>query len=225
MNRLFKIGRRRPHIVDFYTPLTQGLDQFGYRIAWAQNFDGTFNTTSPTSGVIINSTNVGFLDPNVLRNKIDTQPTTGTDVRIVFDPTSYGITDTSSFWLQFSQITGGSQTLVSAPTLILPDSANKGQGNVTIAGTAPSGGASANSLQLDLPFVFQNFQITNTATPAVSGTVLYVSTEAGGPEMAVGPGLGFPGYQTIWGAQPSIWVRGGGATCTFSATFTLAFPR
>jgi hypothetical protein len=82
MKRLFKIPRRRPHIVDFYTPLTQGLDQLGYRIAWAQNFDGSFTT-------IINSSNVGFLDPNVNRMKVETQPTTGTDVRIVFDPSSY----------------------------------------------------------------------------------------------------------------------------------------
>jgi hypothetical protein len=216
MNRLFKIGRRRPHIVDFYTPLTQGLDTAGYQIAWAQNFDGVFTP-------IITATNVGFLDPNVSIYKVDSQPTTGTDVRIVFDPTSYSITDTSSFWLQFSQITGAVPTLVSAPTLILPDSALKGQGNVTIAGTAPMGAGSANSLQLDLPFVAQNFQITNTA--AAGGHTLFVSTEAGGPEMQIGPGLGFPGYQTIWGAQPSIWVRGGGGTVTFSATFTLAFPR
>ena len=112
---------------------------------------------------------------------------------------------------------------MSAPTLILPDSALKGQGIVTIAGNAPSGASTANSLQLDLPFIMQSFQITNAG--ALGGNILYVSTEAGGPEQAVGPGLGFPGYQTIWGAQPSIWVRGGGGVVAFSATFTLAFPR
>jgi hypothetical protein len=212
MNRLFKIARRRPGIVDFYTPLTQGLDTAGYRISWAQNFDGSFAT-------IINSTNVGFLDPNVLRNKIETQPTTGTDVRIVFSPTSYSITDTSSFWLQFSQITGGTPTLVSAPTLILPDSANKGQGVVTIQGNAPLGATSANSLQLDFPFVMQNFQINNNSSSAT----LYISTEQGGPEFALPPSAGFP-YSTIWASQPSIWVRGS-ALCSFSMTMTLSFPR
>ncbi len=286
MNRLFKIGRRRPHIVDFYTPLTQGLDTFGYRLKWALNFDASSFAT------IINSTNVGFLDPNVSRYKVDSQPTTGKDVRIVFDPSSYttalsgtfnvtgssptvtpstsqvgilypgssitfgsqpgvpytvltvvsgtitltanytgssnaatsgaqGINDNLSFWLQFAQVVSGVETLVSAPTLILPDSALKGQGNVTVAGIAPSGASSTASLQLDLPFVAQNFQITNQD----AANTLYVSTEAGGAEMAVGPKLGFPGYQTIWGAQPSIWVRGGGGTVVFSATFTLAFPR
>ncbi len=214
MNRIFKIPRRRPGIVDLYAPFVYGLDTAGYRVLWAQNFDGAFTA-------IINSTNVGFLDPNVNRMVVESQPTTGKDVRIVFNPTSYSITDTSSFWLQYAQVQGGTQIITSAPTLILPDSANKGQGNVTIAGNAPSGLASANSLQLDLPFVAQNFQITNQD----AANTLYVSTEAGGPEMAVGPKLGFPGYQTIWGAQPSIWVRGGGGAVAFSATFTLAFPR
>ncbi len=214
--RIFKIPRRRPHIVDLYAPLTQGLDQFGYRVSWAQNFDaGSFAT-------IINSSNVGFLDPNVNRYKVETQPTTGTDVRIVFDPTSYGIDDTKSFWLQYSQITGGTPTLVSAPTLILPDTANKGIGIVTIQGNAPVDATSANSLQLDFPFLMQNWEITNN-----DGTnTLYVSTEQGGPEVAVGPKLGFYGYATIYASQGSIWVRSGGAAVVnFSATSTLAFPR
>ena len=212
--RIFKIPRRRPHIVDLYAPLTQGLDVAGYRVKWAQNFDGVF-------AAIINSTNVGFLDPNVNRYKVESQPTTGTDVRIVFDPTSYSIDDTKSFWLQYAQVTGGVETLVSAPTLILPDTSLKGQGIVTIQGNAPSETSSATSLQLDLPFVMQAFQITNND----AANILYVATEQSGPEQEVGPKLGFPGYQTIWGAQPSIWVRGGGGAVNFSATFTLAFPR
>ena len=219
MNRIFKIARRRPGIVDLYAPLTYGLDTLGYRVKWSQNFDGSF-------AAIINSSNVGYLDPAVNRMTVETQPTTGKDVRIVFNPATYSIDDTKSFWIQYAQVVGGTETLVSAPTLILPDSANKGQGIVTIAGTAPAGTASANSFQIDLPFIAQNFQITNTAATGATN-VLYVSTEAGGPEMAVGPALGFPGYTTITGAQPSIWVRGssGGAGVTFSATFTLAFPR
>ena len=219
MNRLFKIPRRRPNLVDFYTPLTQGLDTFGYRIKWGQNFD-----TSPFTA-IINSTNVGFLDPNVNRYKVESQPTTGTDVRIVFDPASYSITDTKSFWLQFAQVTGGSETLVSAPTLILPDSSLKGQGIVTIHGTAPGATSSAGSLQLDFPFVVQNFQIHNEDT----ANYLFVATEQNGPEQQLGPAA-FPQYEKYKGSQPSIWVRGAtsadvAANVVFSATFTLSFPR
>ncbi len=213
--RIFKIPRRRPHIVDLYAPLTQGLDTLGYRVKWAQNFDAAITA-------IINSSNVGFLDSNVNRMKIETQPTTGTDVRIVFDPTTYSIDDTKSFWLQYAQVVGAAETLVSAPTLILPDTANKGIGVVTIQGNAPSGATSANSLQLDFPFLMQNFEITNND----AANTLFVSTEQSGPETAVGPKLGFYGYSTIYASQGSIWVRSGGAAVVnFSATSTLAFPR
>jgi hypothetical protein len=214
MIRLFKIARRRPNIVDFYTPLTQGLDQFGYRIKWAQNFDAA------TFTAIINSSNVGFLDPNVSRYKVESQPTTGTDVRIVFDPASYSIDDTKSFWLQFARVVGSSEATVSAPTLILPDSALKGQGIVTIHGSAPQASSSAGSLQLDLPFLAQNFQIHNED----AANSLYVATEAGGPEQQLGPSPIFQ-YEMVRGSQPSLWVRGGGGAVAFSATFTLSFPR
>lgn len=218
MRRLFKVARRRPHIVDFYTPLTQGLDTAGYRIKWAQNFDGVF-------AAIINSTNVGFLDDNVNRNVIETQPTTGTDVRIVFDPTTYSIDDTKSFWLQFAQVTGAAETLVSAPTLILPDSANKGVGLVTIHGAALGATSSAGALQLDLPFLMADFRIHNEDT----ANYLYVSTEAGGPEQQLRPDT-FPQFTSIAGTQASIWVRGAtpanvSAAVNFSAVFTAAFPR
>ena len=292
MKRIFKIGRRRPHIIDLYTPLTQGLDTLGYRVSWAQNFDaGSFTT-------IINSSNVGFLDQNVNRMKVETQPTTGTDVRIVFDPSSYmtaltgtydvtngspsvptslsqvglvysgatvifgsqlgvrytvesvnsttitlttnytgtnaaattasqGINDARSFWLKVSRIQGGSAILTSAPTLILPDHVNKGIGVVTIHGTAPSAAGSAGSLQLDFPYLMQNFQFHSEDTT----NFLYVSTEDGGPETQMGT-ANFSQYgPTIYASQGSLWVRGAnqagtsGAAVAFSATATLAFPR
>ncbi len=213
MNRLFKIARRRPHVVDFYTPFTYGLDATGYRIKWATNFDAAFTT-------IINSTNVGFIDDNVNRNTIETQPTTGKDVRIVFDPATYSIDDTKSFWLQFAQVQGGTEILVSAPTLILPDSANKGVGDVTIHGNAPNAATSANSLQLDLPFMMQNIRIHNE-----DGTnSLFVATEQSGPEQLLKSDT-FPQWSSIYGTTSSIWVRGGGAVVAFSAVMTLAFPR
>jgi hypothetical protein len=219
MNRLFGMIRRRPNYVDIQTPFAYGVT--GYRLKWAANFDsGSFTT-------FLTSSNVGYLDPGINPNVVDAQPMGGTasnggrNIRIVFNPATFGITDTSSFWLQFAQVTGGSETLVGAPTLVLPDSANHGIGIVTIQGNAPSGAASANSLQIDLPRLMQNFQITNN-----DGTnTLYVSTEAGGPEVEVGPKLGFAGYQTLWGVQGSLWVRGGGGAVNFSATCTLANPR
>jgi hypothetical protein len=214
--RTFSCFRRRPHIVDLLTPVVSGATV--YTIKWGQNFD------TATFTDIIDCSNVGYYDDNIPRNKTELQNTNGF-VRITFDPTTFSIDDTKSFWLQlWETVPPAASAQVSACTLLLPDSALKGQGNVTIEGSAPSEASSAAALQLDLPSVVQNFQITNTV--ATGGNILYVSTEQGGPEMAIGPGLGFPGYQTIWGAQGSIWVRANGAGgATFSATFTLAFPR
>jgi hypothetical protein len=216
MNRLFKIARRRPHIVDFYTPFKYGLDTAGYRIKWGQNFD----TAVPA--MIINSTNIGFLDDNVNRNVIETQPTTGTDVRIVFDPTTYSIDDSKPFWLTFAQIQGAAEVLVSAPTLILPDSANKGVGLVTIRGTTT---ASLTPQQIDLPFLMADFRIHNEEPT----NYLYVATEAGGPEQQLRPDT-VPQVTSLNATQGSLYVRGAtaagaGVAVTFSASFTLAFPK
>jgi hypothetical protein len=275
--RTFSCFRRRPHVVDLLTPFVYGVST--YSIYWAANFDGVFTS-------IISSTNVGFYDSNIPRGKTELQNSQGF-VRITFDPTTYSIDDTRSFWLQlwetppggtaatFAVVNGSpsvtasiSQTgvlvpgqtlmfasqpgttytiltavgtavtltanysgiaaaattiggLITAPTLLLPDTTNKGIGNVTIQGNAPQATSSAGSMELDLPSLFQNFQITNNDT----SNTLYVATEAGGPEMEVGHSLGFPGYQTFLGSQGSIWVRGGGGAVNFSATFTLSFPR
>jgi hypothetical protein len=210
--RTFSCFRRRPHIVDLLTPIVPGTT--AYTIKWAQNFDGVFAT-------IFSCNNVGFYDQNIPRNKTELQNTSGF-VRMTFDPTTFAITDTQSFWLQLWETPGGgSSTQISGTTLLLPDTTNKGIGNVTIQGNAPNAGSSATSQQLDLPFLMQNFQITNND----AANTLYVATEQGGPEMEIGPKLGFPGFSSIWGSQGSLWVRGGGGAVNFSAAFTLAFPR
>jgi hypothetical protein len=194
MNRLFSIRRRRPHIVDFWTPRTQGVD--GYRIKWGSNF-----STAPTT--ILTSTNVGFLDSNVNRNAIDTQPVDG-QVRIVFDPTTYSIPDDVSFWLQFVPVTGGVEGTPGAMTLVLPPGANHGVGLVIIAGT-PTG-----TQQLDLPLL-QDFKVQNAAP-------ISIATEAGGAALTVPAGGMSLGYL---GTQATIYVTGG----AFSMSATLAFPR
>lgn len=205
MNRLFSVRRRRPNIVDFYTPVVYGVD--GYRIKWAANFDTAFTT-------IITSTNVGFLDPNVNRNVIETQPTTGKDVRIVFDPASYTITDTDQFWLQFVPVTGGVEGTAGAPTLILPSSANHGVGIVVIAGTA----ASSAPIQLDLPMLMQDFRFRNEDT----ANDLLIGTVEGGPVTTVPPG---ETSLSLLGTQGSVYVQGDVGDVDFSASFTLAISR
>ena len=208
--RLFSIRRRRPHIIDLYTPNVAGVD--GYRLKWAANFDGVFAT-------ILTSTRIGFLYDNVNRNVIETQPI-GNDVRIVFDPTTYSIPDASSFWLQFFPVIGGVEQTPGAPTLVLPDGARHGLGLVTIHGTAPNAASSAGSLQLDLPMLMQDFKVHNESTTKD----LFVATEASGPEVAVPKSSDIQSLGFL-GTQGTLYVRGDSATVVFSATFTLAFPR
>lgn len=205
--RTFSCFRRRPHIVDLLTPVVPGVTT--YQIQWAQNFDGVF-------APLFSCTNIGYYDQNIPRNKTELQNTSGF-VRMTFDPTTFSIDDTKSFWLQLWE----NGAAVSAPTLLLPDALNKGIGVVTIQGNAPNGAGSANSLQLDFPTMMQNIQITNND----AANDLFVSTEMGGPEVPIGPKLGFYAYSTIYASQGSIWVRGGGGAVNFSATSTLAFPR
>lgn len=220
MNRLFGVARRRPNYIDVLTPFAYGVD--GYRLKWAANFDaGSFTT-------FITSTNVGFVDAAINPNVIDSQPLggftglagSGRNVRIVFNPATYSIPDTSSFWLQFVPVTGGVEGTPGAPTLVLPDSANHGTGIVTIHGSAPAGATSANALQLDLPRLMEDFQIHNE-----DGTNnLMISTEQSGAETQLKPDT-FSQFAQQRSAQSSIWVRGTGGAVAFSARFTLAFPR
>jgi hypothetical protein len=145
---------------------------------------------------------------------------------MTFDPTTYGIDDTRSFWLQLWETpNGGVSTQVSAAMLLLPDSAHHGIGVVTIAGDAPGATSSAASLQLDMPRLMQDWKIRNQ-----DGTnYLYVATEQNGPEMQLIPD-NEPQVYNMLGVQGSIWVRGAspaGAAeqVAFSATASLAFPK
>jgi len=207
MNRLFSINRRRPNIVDLYTPIVAGVDT--YRLKSASNFDVAFVT-------FLDSTNIGYLDPNVNRNVIETQPTAGRQVRIVFDPVSYGIDDTKAFWLQFVPVIGVIEGTPGAPTLVLPDTSLHGSGIVVIHGDAPA----ASPLQLDLPRRMEDFRVINE--DGANG--LFIGTEDGGPMITIPALLGVQNLG-IQGVQGSLYVQGDGGDVPFSAMFTLAFPR
>lgn len=214
MNRTINVFRRRPNIVDMMVPLTPGVVE--YRLKWAQNFDVAAPWTT-----IIQAKNSGFYDDTIDRGKIDSQPSTGTSVRMTFNPVTFSIDDTKSFWIQLWHYDGAAETQVSGCSLLLPESAHHGVGIVTIKGDAPSAISSAGALQLDLPRLSQDFRIENEE--AAGGPTLYISTEQDGPEQAVPPAPAAQ-YTGFLGTQGSLWVRGSAAT-TFSAIFTTSFPR
>ena len=212
MDRTLSVIRRRPNLVDVLVPFVYGVA--GYRLRWASNFDAGVWTE------ILTSTNVGYRDPSINPVVLDAIPTRDR-VRIVFDPATYSITDTQSFWVKLSHVSGGgAETVVSAPTLLLPESAHHGIHQVTIQGDAPNAADSSGALQLDLPRLMSDFRIHNEA----ADRNLFVSTEPNGPEQQFRPDAS-PQVSGLASTQGSLWVRGGGAPVPFSAVFTMAFPR
>jgi hypothetical protein len=216
MSRIFSVPRRRPGIVDLYANFVYGVDL--YRVWAAANFD-----TTPPWTKLIECTNIGFFDSNVSRDKIESQPTAGKSVRIVFNPQTFSLTDEIPIWLQVSQLVGMVETF-SPPTLLLPESMHHGVGIVTLSGSAPSGTTVTDSLQLDLPRLMSDFRFSNE--DGTAGKLLYVATVPGGPEFAVNPSADVGATQlSLRATEGTLLVRGDGAAVNFTATCSMSFPK
>ena len=217
MNRTFSVIRRRAGIVDILTPRVNGVE--GYRFKSGTNFDvGAFAT-------IFTSPKVGFIDePGVDRRVIEAQPTQG-QVRMVFNPTTYGLTDSSQFWMQMWHVDGaGAETQVSASTLVLPDQTqflSRGIGHIVLRGAAPDGASVADALQLDLPRLLTDWRILNEEM----ATDAYISFEPNGPEFLLLKNSSVPQFSSFLAQSGSIWVRGAGAPATLSISATVSNGR
>jgi hypothetical protein len=209
MIREFSVIRRRPNVIDVITPKRKGVDE--YTLEWAQNFDGVF-------APIVTSPLHGYCD-DTLRFQAHI-PQSGDHVRIIFDPANYTIDDTKAFWMRFLPSSGGVPGTAGNPGLILPD--QTGRGVVVIAGNAPSGASIADSLQLDFPRLIEDLRVHNLDPGATS---LFVASDATDTEFELIAGATQLPFLNLRGAIPSLRVRGGGATCAFTASFTLAFAR
>jgi len=185
MNRLFSVFPRLPHVVNIITARVPGVD--GYRLKWAENFD-----LPPQP--LLTATNVGFLDPNVDRSRLSVQALED-QIRIVFDPASYGIPDGIAFWMQFVTVTGGVEGTPGAMTLVLPASFISTTGLIFIAG-APTG-----TQQLDLPLMRDfTFQCDGD---------IEIGTEEGGQTFKV-PGSATEIHSlSFLGSLATIYVTGG----------------
>lgn len=141
---------------------------------------------------------------------------------IIWAEQASNIVDTKSFWMRLQPLVGGAPSgPPGAPTLVLPDQSNHGLGIVVIEGSAPSGADSGDALQLDLPRLMDDFTVHNRE----AATSLFVSMEFEGAEKEFKGGELSPVTLSYTGTQGSLFVRGGGATAEFSASFTSVFPR
>jgi len=210
--RLFSVPRRKAGMVDLITPIRSDVE--GYRLKAASNFDGSFTTllTAPV---------YGYVDPEVAGSQHTSYG--GENVRIIFKPSKYGLSDTGALWLKLYFIIGGvEQTTApnapSAATLLspiggLPTTMQGIQGATTVQSSV------ANSQQIDFPRLVENVHIRNLST----GADLFVAFDAEGPEVQVKPQT--QDLQGFMGTVSSIWVRSTSASAPFSMTFTYANPR
>jgi hypothetical protein len=183
MKRLFSIHRRRANYVDLWAPKVVGADR--YRLKWASAF-----SLAPTT--VIETSNVGYLDPNMNRAIVDSQPLNG-GVRMVFDPASFAIPDLGSFWVQLVPVSGGVEMDPGAMTLVLPPHV-RGNSLITIMGT-PVG-----TQQLDLP-ALRDIRIESNA-------VVNIAIEESG---AIFTAPESPGPYTLGSGQISTLFVSGGA--------------
>lgn len=206
--RNFSILRRKAGLIDLQTPLQpQSAGVKAYRLKTDTTPSGAFGTT------VMTVPNTGFLDPDVKGTHSVIQP--GNNVRMVFKPSNFGLSDTAAFWLKLVFIDDADAEMVSpapsAATLIAPPSAGPEQMGFT--GSAP-----LSALRIDLPRAMDNFRIRNLD----AANALMVAFQEGGPEVTVPFGQENSG---IYGLVSSIWVRGVGGTVSFSTTYTPASPR
>lgn len=212
--RDFSVIRRRKNIVDVLTPKRANVA--GYRFQVATNFDQAYTTifTAPIGS--------GYLDPAI--NPVVLHAVNSNDqIRAVFNPDTFsgaGISDATHFWMRFVTVDFAGTVGTPGPgTLILTDAEHYGNSRVQIAGTAPSGAAVANSLQLNLPQNSQDFYIKNAN--ASGGNNLFISFQVGGSEQQVAPQEVMKAYD---GPSDTLLVRGAGGTAAFSASFTNYLP-
>lgn len=211
--RFFSVPRRKPGMVDLITPIRSGVD--GYRIKSATNFDQAFTTvvTAPVHG---------YVDPEVAGNQHTSYG--GDNVRIIFKPSKYSLTDTGALWLQVAFVIGGVEASAgpnapSAPTLLSP-LAGLPTAMQVIAGVAPVAGSIATSQQVDFPRLVENLHIRNNG-----GGELFVAFDAEGPEFHIPAGVSSSEMVGWSGTVSSMWVRATGSTAALSASFTFANPR
>lgn len=206
--RLFSILRRKAGLVDLITPFqgpSTGVVQ--YRLKTDTNPFGSFSTT------VMTVPRTGFIDKDVAGAHNVIQP--GDNVRIIFKPSNFGLSDTAAFYLKLVFIDGANAEMVtpapSAGTLVLPPFTGPVQSGFTA--TAP-----ASVTQVDLPRAMENVRVLNLE----SSNGLAVSFQDGGPEITVPAGKELSGF---YGTASSIWAHGVGGTAQFSISFTYASPR
>lgn len=204
--RLMYMNRRRPFLVDMVvTPVPGGL---AYELWGGNDMDPTGHALKVAFGP------GGFKDDTINGAVLETI-NLGQRIRVVFDPSAHGMTDTEINFVQLKADTGGGMDNVSPVTMLLPDTLYHGYETITLHGFAPQGATPADAVPLDLSRLARDLRIVNQDT--TNG--LYVGFNDSGHQVFVPAGAEHAMFTSTFS---SLYVRGVGGVVEFSASFTHA---
>lgn len=207
--RQLSIHRRKPNLVDLLITKTPGA--VAYRLKWGANFDTAVFTP------FIESPNNGFRDSSV--DDASNITIYGDRVRVLFNPSTYSIPDTSVWWLKVSPLdsTGAEMSTTAATMVLVPNVGGAYFPQLVITGSAPNVANLPASLQIDFPHQMRDFRIQSTAA-------VWVAFDPNGPEILLA-GDPLPKDISRWSTVSTVYIRGNGAVVPFSAVFTLAYTQ
>ena len=207
--RQLSMHRRKPNLVDLL--ITKTVGAYSYKLKWGVNFD----TAAFTDFLIVPG--AGYRDPNV--DDSGNLTIHGNRVRALFDPASYGIPDTSVWWLKVSPLdsTGAEMSTSAATMVLVPNVGGAYFPQLVITGSAPNAPGLPTSLQIDFPQQMRDFRIQSTAA-------VWVAFDPKGPEILLA-GDPLPKDISRWSTVSTVYIRGNGAVVPFSAVFTLAYTQ
>jgi hypothetical protein len=222
MPRTFSVARRRTNLVDITVPRRDNI--IGFRFSASSNFDAAFTNFQvvPNDGVrtLRAPAAGGPRTPDI--SMPGNQRNRRNNARFVFDPDEYTagvpvVRDDTPFFVRLeSQNPNGTFNAAEAMQLVQPYSSAPHR-PVQLFGIVPAGAALANSLEIQLPYQCQDFEITNNGA-----AILYVAFERPGYEYQLQPQTTiFDKFEQIVTSVSQIFVRGAGGPTTMSAIFTL----
>jgi hypothetical protein len=214
MARSISIYRRRPNLVDLFVRQRPDIGSFQFKAG--TNFDDAAPAlfeTVPSRGM----KSISVPDDTGL---VDSQFKGMTRFR--FNPADYtvavpAVNDSKNMFIKIAPVTtAGVVGPDEAYHMILPFAPVGPQRSIVIHGVAPNVAALANSLELQLPMLCNNFEFQ-----VDTGNNLCVAFDPAGAEWIVYPVAGnFVNFAKVYPNISQIFVRGDAATSTFTAIFT-----
>lgn len=217
MPRSISIVRRRVGYVDLQLPKRDG--QTGFRFSAASNFDAAFTAFQVVP-------NHGFRSTSL---KQDVRGNLGNQarghVRFLFNPADYtaavaAVRDDVPIFIRVeARNPDGSFEAPEAMHMLLPYTPGPNP-PILLRGTVPSGADISASLEIQLPYLCNDWEIQNDGAADMFIAFDRGATTAG-PEYRLQPASTvFRSFEQIYTTVSQLFLRGSGGSTTISAVFT-----